>query len=86
MTIDNLKALVVSEYDNRALKSNVRYKALDKIVEFVKSKYGVDIAMLPSDKIVIKLAYEEYKGCELNGAESSAVNELYNHLKNVCPH
>ena len=61
MTIDNLKALVVSEYDNRALKSNVRYKALDKIVEFVKSKYGVDIAMLPSDKIVIKLAYEEYK-------------------------
>lgn len=80
MNIENLKTLVVAEYDSRALKSNVRYRALDKIVAFVKSHYGVDVAELPSDKAVLKLAYKEYKGSELSGAESSAVNEIYNQL------
>jgi hypothetical protein len=66
MTIENLKTLVIAEYDSRTLKSNVRYRALDKIVAFAKNRYGVDVDGLPSDKVAFKLAYKEYKENELS--------------------
>ncbi|MBQ3237854.1 MAG: hypothetical protein IJA98_02130 [Bacteroidaceae bacterium] len=83
MTIEQLKTLVISELDSRNLKSRVRYSALDKIIPFIKKQYGVGVASLPKSKEEVKAAYEKEKGCAINGAESSVINELYNQLTNV---
>ena len=83
MTIEQLKALIVEELDSRELKSRARYSALDKVVPFIKKQYGVNTTSLPASKEEVKLAYEKDKGCEINGAESSVINELYNQLANV---
>jgi len=83
MTIEQLKTLVISELDGRNLKSRVRYAALDKIIPFIKKQYGVGVASLPKSKEEVKAAYEKEKGCAINGAESSVINELYNQLTNV---
>jgi len=50
---------------------------------FIKKQYGVDVASLPTSKEELKAAYEKDKGSEINGAESSVINELYNQLANV---
>lgn len=83
MTIEQLKTLVISELDSRNLKSRVRYSALDKIIPFIKKQYGVGVASLPKSKEEVKAAYEKEKGCAINGAESSVINELYNQLTNI---
>ena len=38
MKWNELKELVIAEYDRRNLKSNVRYRALDKVDAFIKRK------------------------------------------------
>lgn len=83
MTIEQLKTLVIEELDSRELKSRVRYSVLDKIIPFIKSQYGVEVASLPKSKEELKAAYERYKGNAINGAESSVINELYNQLSNA---
>lgn len=83
MTIEQLKALVEEELNSRNLKSRVRFSALNKVIPFIKSQYGVDTSSLPASKDELKDAYEKYKGKFLNGAESSVINELYNQLANV---
>lgn len=84
MKWNELKELVIAEYDRRNLKSNVRYRALDKVDAFIKEKRPEmmsDVhASFPSDKDTLKKAYEAYKGKQINSAESSAINEIYNQL------
>ncbi len=84
MKWNELKELVITEYGRRNLKSDVRYRALDKVEAFIKEKHPnimSDVALFPSDKYAFKNAYEAYKGKHINSAESSAVNEIYNQLK-----
>lgn len=54
MKWNELKELVIAEYDRRNLKSNVRYRALDKVDAFIKEKRPEmmsDVhASFPSDK------------------------------------
>lgn len=76
---------IFAEYDNRLLKSRVRYNAIDKIGAFLKCKYlpiYEDMRILKQvDKRSIKDAYErEWKKSSINQAESSAFNEIYNQL------
>ena len=78
MNLQTLKQKVVQEYDRRNLKSDVRYRALDKIVLFLNHKYGEGLECLTKSKDILKDEYEQYKGGTPNSAESSAFNELFN--------
>lgn len=84
MTWNELKGRTKAEYDSRNLKSDVRYKALNKIETFLLEKYNnvkKDVrTALPSDKKKLKQAYEEYAGKNINSAESSVINEIYNQM------
>lgn len=55
-----LKKLVTEEYDRRNLASNVRYRSLDRIEEFIKTSSEVTNSvemLLQVDKNVLKEAY-----------------------------
>lgn len=80
MTIEQLKTKVEEELNSRNLKCKARFSALDKVIPFIKDQYGSDTTSLPASKDDLKDAYKKYKGKELSGAESSAINELYNQL------
>lgn len=80
MTIEQLKTKVEKELNSRELNSKVRFYALDKVIPFIKDQYGFDAASLPTSKENLKGSYKIYKGKDLSGAESSAINELYNQL------
>lgn len=75
-TWNDLKTKVIEEYDTRKLKSDVRYKALDKILTFLSKTYGNDTDCLSKTKQQLKDEYAVYKGRNINSAESSAFNEL----------
>lgn len=83
MTIEQLKVLVEEELNSRELKTGRRISSLNKVIPFIKKQYGVDVSSLPTSKVELKAAYEKYKGSEMNSAESSVINELYNQLANV---
>lgn len=78
MDLQDLQNLVVQEYNRRDLRSRTRYRALDKIISFLNSKYGDDIKCLAKGKDALKDEYCHYKGEDLSGAEKSAFNELFN--------
>lgn len=83
MDLQNLCQLTKEEFDRRNLKSNVRYKALEKIVNFLFHKYGNDLICFQNGKDTLKKEYEKDKGKPLNCAESCAFNELFNQIQKV---
>lgn len=87
MKWEELKKLVISEYDKRNLASDVRYRSLDRIEAFIKTSpkamNSIEL-LLQVDKKIIKDSYRDFRGVErLSGAESSCINEIYNHLNNL---
>lgn len=78
MNLLSLQNWVVKEYDSRCLKSRVRYNELNKVVNFLRLKYGNNTDYFSKGKDVLKLEYEEATGKKLNSAASSAFNELFN--------
>lgn len=78
MNLQSLEKYVICEYDNRFLKSRVRYNELSKIVCFLTGKYGNSIDCLSKGKEALKREYELSTGKPLNSAASSAFNELFN--------
>ena len=88
MNWNELKKLIVAEYDSRNLKSNVRYNAIDKIEDFIRQYYPQvikDVKELEHiDKKDLKMQYEQkWKRTRINGAESSVINEIYNQLSSL---
>lgn len=81
MTTEQLFKNVIAELNSRHLKSNVRFNALGRIKEFVRKKYDYEISCFQQDKQSFKQEYKDYKDSELSGAESSAINELYNQFR-----
>lgn len=85
MNLRELNEKIKIEYDCRELKSDVRYKALNKVIAFLKERYKdatKDVkASLPKEKESLKAAYTEYSGKKINSAESSVINEIYNQLQ-----
>lgn len=85
MDLRELNERIKIEYDRRKLKSDVRYKALDKVMNFLKNKYKditKDVRVsLPKDKNQVKTEYENYMNKRINGAESSVINEIYDQLQ-----
>lgn len=78
MTLQELVSSVRKEYDSRNLKSTARYSALNKVANYIVGCHGGNLSVFNKDKDDFKDAYKKYKGKELNSAESSAINELYN--------
>lgn len=81
--IETLELAVFKELKTRNLKSNVRFNALKKVVDFIKRKYGRSISSIPAQKTELIADYETDKEKTLNGAEKSVINELYNQLDNI---
>lgn len=78
MNLQSLEKFVIREYDNRCLKSRVRYNELSKIVCFLAGKYGNSIDCLSKGKEALKREYERAIDKPLNSAARSAFNELFN--------
>lgn len=87
MTWNELKKRIIAEYDSRNLKSQARYKALDKIEDFIKQCHPQAMAEITKltaiDKQYLKEQYAQQKGDNINGAESSVINEIYNQLSKL---
>lgn len=86
MTLDDLTIRVRNEFDKRNLKSRTRYRALDKIVSYIKESHNGCISILQKSKLEFKSQYEDYKtsiGQAFSSAESSAINEIYNQLNSA---
>lgn len=83
MTLEEIAIKVRKELDRRNLKSNARYRALDKIVSYIRDFHNGSITVLQTPKSEFKHQYENYKICigqAFSGAENSAINEIYNQL------
>ena len=81
MTVTEIRDKVFAELDSRDLAQPSRRKsALEYVLDYINhSQYCSNgKVLLPSDKKHFKQAYKIYKGKELNGAENSAINEMYN--------
>lgn len=79
-----LKKLVTEEYDRRNLASDVRYRSLDRIEDFLRQSpqlmNGIEL-LLQVDKKALKEAYRQFRGTEnISRADSSCFNEIYNQL------
>lgn len=85
MNWEELKKQVVTEYDRRQLKSEVRYRALDKVEKFLLQyipQVKDDMEILRShDRQKLKNDYAHYKQAKINGAESSVINEIYKQMQ-----
>lgn len=83
MTIEELRQKVFQDLDSRGLKNpSIRKGALNNILSFIETQKiysnNGDLS-LPSDKNSFKLSYQKWKGKELNSAESSVINTMYEH-------
>ena len=84
MKLEELKKAVSDELSSRNLKNpKIRGNALIKVCDFIKKQSNKYIMtngdlIFPSDKDILKKEYERYKGYNLNSAESSIINEIYN--------
>ena len=82
-----LKNLIIAEYRQRGLKSDVRVQSLDKIEAYLKKELKTSIENTKiilttyPDKQKFKDKYTSYKEAKINGAENSAINEIYNQLQ-----
>ena len=81
MTTREMITLVDRFLDSRNLADpSIRKRAIRKVAAFIESTKtyldGNQLA-LPSDKNAFKAAYERYKGGDMSGAESSAINHMY---------
>ena len=85
MTIEDLRQKVYRDLESRGLANpSIRKRALDKILSFIQKKeiYGGKSGLiLPSDKDSLKSAYRNWKEADLNSAESSVINTMYEHYK-----
>ena len=80
MTLNELQQRLIDEYNSRPLKTDRRYSALNKVMDFLKKEYKnikEDVsASLPNEKESLKAAYTEYRGKKISCAESSVINEF----------
>ena len=81
MTINELRDQVLTVLDSRNLKQPSRRKnALEHVLSYIENSNWTsngDI-ILPQDKEKFKQGYISHKVKNLNGAEKSAINEIYN--------
>ena len=83
MTPLEITKLIVADLDSRGLKNpNIRKNALKRVWEYMRDagEFLVDDSIvLPYNKDVCKERLARIKGYELNSAESSVINMIYNY-------
>lgn len=92
MTFNEIKLLVIAEYDRRKLKADVRYRALDDFEHMIKTlcpELISDVSKFPMQKELMKSLYEKYRnnqGLKMSSGASSMINEVYYQLQkaHVC--
>lgn len=81
MTIKEIRYQVLAVLDSRNLKQPSRRKnALEHVLSYIENSNWTsngDI-ILPQDKETFKQEYMTHKGKNLNDAEKSIINEIYN--------
>lgn len=81
MTIKEIRYQVLAVLDSRNLKQPSRRKdALEHVLSYIENSNWTsngDI-ILPQDKETFKQGYMTNKGKNLNDAEKSIINEIYN--------
>lgn len=81
MTIKEIRYQVLAVLDSRNLKQPSRRKnALEHVLSYIENSNWTsngDI-ILPQDKETFKQRYMTHKGNNLNDAEKSIINEIYN--------
>ncbi|MBQ0085172.1 MAG: hypothetical protein KBS65_02905 [Prevotella sp.] len=82
ITIENLAELVRQVFDTRDLASNTRYKALEKVVQYIKDNHKGDTLCLSMRKSDFVKKFEESTGSR-SCAAKSAINELYNQFSKL---
>ena len=84
MTIKEIRYQVLAVLDSRNLKQpSKRKNALEHVLSYIENSNWTsngDI-ILPQDKETFKQGYISHKVKNLNGAEKSAINEIYNQLE-----
>lgn len=81
MTINELRDQVLTVLDSRNLKQPSRRKnALEHVLSYIENSNYISNGniILPQDKETFKQGYMTHKGRNLNGAENSVINEIYN--------
>lgn len=87
MKWEELRKLVISEYDRRNLATNRRNSSINRIETYIKSNFQamdpIEL-LLQTDKEIFKKRYKESLGVnKLNGADDSCINEIYNQLNKL---
>lgn len=86
MKWEELKKLVIAEYDRRNLATNRRNSSINRIEKYIKSNFqAIDPIelLLKTDKEIFKRQYGDFLGVnKLNGTDDSCINEIYNQLIN----
>ena len=81
MTIKEIRYQVLAVLDSRNLKQpSKRKNALEHVLSYIENSNWTsngDI-ILPQDKETFKQGYISHNVKNLNGAEKSAINEIYN--------
>lgn len=84
MKWEELKKLVIAEYDRRNLATNRRNSSINRIEKYIKSNFQTMEPiklLLQTDKEILKKQYKEFLGVnKLNSADNSCINEIYNQL------
>lgn len=87
ITLHELMQLVQDELDRRNLKRpSIRKNALKHVCDYIQAYselYHPQTLRLPEDKKRFMTSYRQYKGKELNDAEKSIINEIYNQFESV---
>ena len=78
--------MAVNKYiDSKTLKyPRIRKGAVSNILGFIRDSAefcGSNVVILPGDKTALARAYTRYKGSEMNSAEKSALNHIYECFK-----
>ena len=63
MTLQELTSSVRHEFDSRNLKSNVRYNALKKVVEYIREKHNGNLDVFFPSCPHSLLRWREHTGC-----------------------
>lgn len=84
MKWEELKKLVIAEYDRRNLATNRRNSSINRIEKYIKSNFQtidpIELLIL-TDKEIFKRQYKDFLGVnKLNSADDSCINEIYNQL------
>lgn len=82
MTTLEINVIVNDVLDSRGLKNpRIRKNALKNVLAYIETAFQKNDVKLPRDKESLKVNYARFMGYDINSAESSVINTIYQY----CP-